>query len=355
MYHFGMVTTMKSGASEGGRQMALEMLEQPRVLAALAARRRALASAVRAVLPDPLHGTVLVARGSSDHAAIYGRYLLEPATRRPVALAAPSLQTLYEAQVDYRGFLVVAVSQSGRTPEIATMVERLSSAGARCLAITNEPDSPLANAADATLALEAGAERAVPATKTFTAQALALAGVAEALGPVPWSGDDWSRLEAAVETVLADTDPAAQLADAIAGAQSLLAVARGYCFPMALEAALKLKETTGIAAEGYSAADLRHGPTAVVTAGLPVLALSSAGPAAPDVAELVAELRARGAVVSEIADRPDAELPIPAGLAEPFAAIAAVVRAQQVALALARRRGVDPDAPHGLSKVTMTT
>ncbi len=338
-----------------GLHMATEMREQPSVLAALAARRSEIAEHVRAVRPHPLHGTVLVARGSSDHAATYGRYLLEPATGRPVALAAPSLHTLYSAPVDYSGFLVVAVSQSGRTPEIATVVERLSAAGARTLAITNDADSPLATAADAAVELRAGIEQAVPATKTFTAQALAFAILAEALGPVPWSEDHWARLPEALETVLADPEPAERAAAAIGDAPGLITVARGYCYPMALEAALKLKETAELLAEGYSAADLRHGPTAVVSANFPVLAMGTSGPAASDLADLVSDLRERGAAVLEIADRPDAELPIPAGLAEPLAAIVTVVRAQQVALALARHRGLDPDAPRGLSKVTPTT
>src|SRR5215210_4892622 len=174
--------------------MAAEMREQPAVLAALAARREQIAREVAAVRPSPHHGTVLVARGSSDHAAIFGRYLLEPATGRPVALAAPSLHTLYGAPVDYSGFLVIAVSQSGRTPEIATVLEGLAAAGARTLAITNEAASPLAAAADAAVELGAGAEQAVPATKTFLAQALAFAIVAAALGPVPWNDGDWARL-----------------------------------------------------------------------------------------------------------------------------------------------------------------
>jgi glutamine---fructose-6-phosphate transaminase (isomerizing) len=337
-----------------GLHMASEMREQPSVLAALSARRREIAESVRAVRPDRLHGTVLVARGSSDHAAIYGRYLLEPATGRPVALAAPSLSTLYDAPVDYSGFLAVAVSQSGRTTEIATMLERMAAAGARTLAITNELDSPLAATADATVELRAGTEQAVPATKTFTAQALAFAILAEALGPVPYGEDDWAGLPAALETVLADPQPAADVAAAIGDAPGLITVARGYCYPMALEAALKLKETAELLAEGYSSADLRHGPTAVVSAGFPVLAMSTAGPAASDLADLLATLRERGAAVHEIADRPDAELPIPAGLAEPLAAIVAVVRAQQVALELARYRGLEPDTPRGLSKVTPT-
>ncbi|HSD79443.1 MAG TPA: SIS domain-containing protein [Solirubrobacteraceae bacterium] len=338
-----------------GAHMAAEMAEQPGVLAALAARREELTAQVRACRPDPLVGSVLVARGSSDHAATFGRYLLEPATHRPAGLAAPSLVTLYHDHVDFSGYLVIASSQSGRTPEIATVTARMRASGARTLAITNEPGSPLAHAADAVVELHAGEEQAVPATKTFTATAAAFALVAEALGDAPVDHAGWEHLPAAVEEVLADPAPAARAAEALVGASGMLVVARGDAYAMALEAALKLKETTGLLAEGYSSADLRHGPKVVVSPGFPVLVISVAGPAAADVADLVAELRGRGARVHEIADRPGAELPIPAGLPEPLAAIVAVVRAQQLALALARARGLEPDAPSGLSKVTPTT
>jgi glutamine---fructose-6-phosphate transaminase (isomerizing) len=327
-----------------GAQMEAEMREQPQVLAALEARRDELAETLRGVLPDPLHGIVLVARGSSDHAAILGRYLLEPACGRPVGLGAPSLQTLYHAAVDYTGFLVVAVSQSGATPEIATVVDRVRSAGGRTLAVTNAAGSPLAEAADATVELGAGEERAVPATKTFTAQALAFVLLAGALGT--------GGVGEAVQAVLDDPEPAERVAEAIGDATSLITVGRGAGFPMALEIALKLKEAALLPAEGYSAADLRHGPTAVISAGFPVLALNVGGPGGEDVAELVEALRADGAAVHEVA--PGAALGIPAGLLEPVAALAAVVRGQQVALALARLRGLDPDAPRGLSKVTPT-
>jgi glucosamine--fructose-6-phosphate aminotransferase (isomerizing) len=337
-----------------GELMQAEMREQPAVLAALAARRDELAVTLRGVLPDPLHGIVLVARGSSDHAAIYGRYLLEPAAGRPVGLGAPSLQTLYGAAVDYSGFLVIAVSQSGATPEIATVVEHVRAAGGRTLAVTNEADSPLAHAADATVALGAGEERAVPATKTFTAQAAAFALLAEALGDGDAAGreDAWARLSGALEAILADPGPAERAAEAIGDAATLIAVGRGAGFPMALEVALKLKEAALLPAEGYSAADLRHGPTALISAGFPVLALNAGGPGGEDVAELVRSLRAGDAAVHEIAE--GAALDVPAGLPEELAALAAVVRGQQVALALARLRGLDPDAPRGLSKVTPT-
>jgi glucosamine--fructose-6-phosphate aminotransferase (isomerizing) len=330
-----------------GDQMEAEMRQQPHVLAALEARREELAGVLRSVLPDPLHGIVLVARGSSDHAAILGRYLLEPACGRPVGLGAPSLQTLYHAPVDYSGFLVVAVSQSGATPEIATVVERVRAAGGRTLAVTNAAGSPLAEAADAAVELGAGEERAVPATKTFTAQALAFVLLAQALG-APADGGSGE----AVQAVLDDPEPAERAAEAIGDATALIAVGRGAGFPMALEVALKLKEAALLPAEGYSAADLRHGPTALVSAGFPVLALNVGGPGAEDVSELERSLRESGAALHEIA--PGAALGIPAGLPEPVAALAAVVRGQQVALALARRRGLDPDAPRGLSKVTAT-
>ena len=333
--------------------MAAEMAEQPEVLARLAARREELRDAIQAVVPASLAGIVLIARGSSDHAAVYGRYVLEAASGRPVALAAPSLHTLYGAAVDYDGYLAVAVSQSGRTPEIVTVLERASAAGARTIAITNDRRSRLAQGADAVLDLRAGEERAVPATKTFTAQVAAFAVLAEALGGVPWSDADWRSLPEAVRWVLGDVEPPAAVARGIGEAAGLITVGRGYVFAIALEVALKLKETTGLPAQGYSAADLRHGAIAIVERGFPVLALSPAGPAEQDVAELVGELEARGARVF-LAAEGRGDLPVRPGLAEPLQAIPLAVRGQQVAHELALLRGLDPDAPPGLSKVTMT-
>jgi glucosamine--fructose-6-phosphate aminotransferase (isomerizing) len=271
-----------------------------------------------------------------------------------VALAAPSLQTLYGVEPRLRGWLAVAISQSGRTPEIVTVLERYGRAGAATVAITNAPDSPLALAADAATAFGAGEERAVPATKTFTAELAAMALVAEALGPVPWSAADWGLLPDVVAAVLDDPAPAERAAGRLGDADELAAVGRGYLMPIALEAALKLREASGLRAEGWSAADFRHGPIAVARGVLPLLAVSAAGPAASDVDELAAELESARTPVLRLADRPGADLPYPAGLAEPLRALPAAVRAQQLALALARRRGIDPDSPPGLRKVTLT-
>lgn len=334
--------------------MAAEMAEQPAVLARLIARRKELHERVGSVAPDDPFGIVLIARGSSDNAAIYGRYVLEAVAGRPVALAAPSLHTIYESKTDYRGYLAVGVSQSGRTPEIVTVLKRAGEAGARTIAITNDRESPLAEAADAVIDLQAGEERAVPATKTFTAQVAAFAVLAEALGEAPWSDEDWKRLPRAVEQVLSDEEPARVVATELLGGEGLITVARGYVFCVALEAALKIKETSGVLAQGYSAADLRHGPMAVVEQGLPVLAFTAAGPAAPDMADLVRALRDREAMVFEVRQDPEADLPVPPGLAEPLAVIPMAVRAQQVSHSLALERGLDPDRPLGLAKVTAT-
>ena len=337
-----------------GTLMAREMAEQPGVLARLVARFDADVARVQAVIPAPLAGIVFLARGSSDHAAVYGRYLAEIAAGRPAGLAAPSLHTLYHARVDYSGYLVVALSQSGATPEIVTVCERMRAAGGRVIAITNEGGSPLTEAADDVLRLDAGTERAVPATKTMTAELLAVAAVASALGPVPFTRDELAALPGAVAAVLADDGPARRLAAHWATVDRMFVATRGLLYGVALEAALKIKETTGVLAEGYSAADLRHGPVAAVEAGAPVLILDAGGAASADLRDLGTLARGRGAPVAVCAPRPEADLPVPGEVPEALSAITITVQAQHVALALARARGVDPDAPQGLSKVTRT-
>jgi glutamine---fructose-6-phosphate transaminase (isomerizing) len=336
-----------------GRLMAREMAEQPGRLRELVGRAAEIGERVRA-LSSGIQGVSIVARGSSDHAAIYGRYLLEPATGRPVSLAAPSLHTLYRVDVDYHGQLVVAVSQSGRTPEIVATLERLRDAGGLALAITNEPASELARAAAAVIELGAGEELAVPATKTVTAQLVAFALLAHALGDVPFTLEQLAAVPDWVKQVLDDPQPAVEAAQTLTENRNLIVVARGFLYGAALETALKVKETCSLAADGYSSADLRHGPIAAVTSGFPVVALSAPGPAQADLVELVAELRARGAAVLTIAPSADADMPLPAGMPEALAPIAAVVRGQQLAHALATALGHDPDAPEGLSKVTAT-
>ena len=334
--------------------MAEEMAEQPARLRQLIGRFEAVVERVRGVAPVPLNGICMVARGSSDHAAVYGRYLLEAAIGKPVSLAAPSLHTLYGVDVDYGGQLVIGVSQSGATPEIVRTLQALQDAGGRGLAITNDPESALAVAADEMIELEMGRERAVPATKTVTGEFTAFAIAACALGRPPFTPGELKAVPGWVQEVLDDPGPVAAAAEALLGASELIVVARGYLFAAALEAALKIKETCSLVADGYSAADLRHGPIATVTGDFPVVALCSSGPALPDVASLVEELRTRGVKVLVVGSGERVDLSLPAEVPEALTPIVAVVRAQQLAHALALRLAYDPDSPEGLTKITRT-
>jgi glutamine---fructose-6-phosphate transaminase (isomerizing) len=330
-----------------GELMRAEMAAQPGVLARLAARAHSDAAAIRAHVPAALAGTVFVARGSSDNAAVFGRYLAELAAGRPAGLAAPSLYTRYRAQVDWRGYLVVALSQSGATPEIVTTCQAMRAAGAVIAGITNEPESPLAQVADLLLPTDAGPERAVPATKTVTAQLAVLVSLGAALSSGGGAAAaELAALPAAVRAVLADSAPVGALASRWAGLDRLVVAGRGLAYAAALETALKVKETTGILAEGFSTADLLHGPIATVYAGAPVLLIDAGGPASADISELVTLLGRRHADVTVA--------PLPPG-PETAQVITAVVRGQQLAWALARARGADPDAPAHLTKVTATT
>jgi glutamine---fructose-6-phosphate transaminase (isomerizing) len=337
----------------GGRMRA-EMLEQPEALGRFAERFDEHVAAIRAVVRRPIVGVVFVARGSSDNAAVYGRYLAELASGRPAGLAAPSLHTLYETRAHYAGFLVVAISQSGATPEIVTVCRRLRSAGARTVAIVNDADSPLADAVDAVVPIDVGPELAVPATKTVTGQMLAAAAVAAAVGSTPFTSEQLAAMPATVASVLADRAPATELAARWRGAERLFVVGRGLLYAVALEAALKIKETTGVLAEGISAADLRHGPIGVARGDVPVLVLDGGGPAREDLLAVADLARERGAPVAICSDAPDADLSLPEDIPEALAAFPATARAQQLALALADARGLEADAPAGLTKVTPT-
>ena len=337
---------MTTSLSDAGLLMSGEMAEQPSVLARLAARSAADIAGVRRLRPAALAGVTFIARGSSDNAAVYGRYLAELDTGRPAGLAAPSLYTRYHAQVNWDGYVAIALSQSGATPEIVTTCAAVREAGAAVIGITNEPDSPLADVSDLLLSTDAGPERAVPATKTMTAQMLLVATVTAALGGRD-GRPDFAELPAAAGTILAEPGPADLLAARWRDADRLIVTGRGLAYASALEIALKIKETTGILAEGISAADLRHGPIATAYAGAPVLLIDAGGPAAADTADLAERLRGRGAEATL--------LPLPVTLPEPAQAIAAVIRGQQLARALALAKGINPDAPTGLTKVTPTT
>jgi len=334
-----------------GSMMAAELAEQPEVLGRLVSRHEADRERVRAVLPSGLAGTVLLARGSSDNVAVYGRYLIELASRRPAGLAAPSVHTRYEADVDYSGYLVVALSQSGATPEIVEIAARTRRFGAVVVGITNEPGSPLTEVGDLTLLTEAGPELAVPATKTVTAQMLAAAAIAAAFDPSLVTMADLTALPDAVASLVADPSPAEAVAGRWPQARRLIVTGRGLAYAAALETALKIKETARVHAEGLSSADLLHGPIAALDSRLPVIVVSGGERFAADEAALAARLATEGVPYAVCGTGGDLPLPTASEVTSP---ILATVRGQQLALAASLLRGLNPDAPAGLSKVTAT-
>lgn len=351
-----------------GAQVALEMAEQPEVLRALVSDRRELHERVRSVLPASMRGISLVARGSSDNVAVHARYLLELATGLPVSLVAPSLITRYRRAADLRDHLLIALSQSGRTPEIVDVAQQAADAGATVVAVTNEIDSPLAQTAAATLSVGTSKELAVPATKTVTGQLALVVMLAEACGIGGTELDDftggelaWSRMPDTVAEVLADRAPLAAAVEELAVRSAGIHLARGLTYAAALEGALKMKETTRRINEGLSSADFLHGPLTVATPEVAVVAYGVAGPVLADVVDTARAAAKLGAGVIGVGHPQITEgsadtvgVPVPQTLGEALAVIPLVVRGQQLAVQTTLALGLDPDAPQGLNKVTAT-
>jgi glucosamine--fructose-6-phosphate aminotransferase (isomerizing) len=346
--------------------MAEDMAAQPEVLSRLAADASGVVQAMRRLRPDPFCGTLLVARGSSAHAALAGRYVAELATARPAAIVAPSVYTRYGGRMAAPGFVAVALSQSGATPDVVAALRRLREGGARTVAIVNDVSGPLAEEAELVLALGAGPELAVPATKTVTAE-MALVAVATAalgepdalraaglLGREGGLEELFASAARAVSGVLADPSPADALAARFASEDRLVVLGRGLGLAVALEVALKLKEAARVLAEALSSTEARHGPVAAFAGRVPVLAIDLGGPAGRDTEALVRRLRSGGVPVAISAAGRRHDLPFPAVRGEVARAVAATVRGQQLAFAWARAAGLDPDRPEALKKVTRT-
>jgi glucosamine--fructose-6-phosphate aminotransferase (isomerizing) len=342
-----------------GQGVRADMAEQPGVVGRLFARREEIAGEIVRKGLLPARGIMLVARGSSDNAAMYARYLLELATQRPVALAAPSLYTRYRSVLQCDGWTVVAISQSGATPEIVTTVEALHSGGARTIAITNDAQSPLAEHSDLTIALDCGPERAVPATKTFTASLAAITAIAGAVSPDAWSERDEGDVVASLESILADPGPVEASVDELLDAATISHLGRGFSYSVALEGALKYREMTGRVAEGISTSDYLHGPIAAASSRTCVVAYLDGGPTLADIRATASAAKSRGAHLLFVTDDPDhangeRALLVPKQPVEALAVFAFTLRAQQLALACAERMGIDPDHPVGLHKITLT-
>jgi glucosamine--fructose-6-phosphate aminotransferase (isomerizing) len=336
-----------------------EIGEQPAVAARLlgdAAALEPIAAAIKRAQPIAI---MLAARGSSDHAALYAKYLFQARNRIPVALAAPSLFTHYAAPPRLERFCVIGISQSGASPDVSAVLEEARHQGLVTVALTNEAGSPLAAAADFAVALQAGAEQSVPASKTYTASLLAIALLSEALDPAPDFLKALQHVPEAMRVALASEDQAERMGNSIAG-ENLVVLGRGFNLATAEELALKLTETSYVMARAWSAADFLHGPIAIAEDRFPLIMVESPGPTQTDSRQLAARLHHSGCQVRQLADGTD---PLPdaasailfnSGLPEALTPLSLAVAAQLLAYHLALARGRDPDRPRSLKKVTQT-
>ena len=338
-----------------------EIQSQPDVLARLldqeSARVERLAGVLRAAQPRYV---LIAARGSSDNAAVYGKYLFGALVGLPVALATPSLYTLYDQPPRVDGALVIGISQSGQSPDICAVVEHAQAAGVPTVAITNDPNSRLAQAATDVIALHADVERSIAATKTYTAQLMALALLAAHLSGQPARVAELAAVPDAVAATLGVQERVIQAAERYRYMEKCVVIGRGYNYATAYELALKLKELTYVLAEPYSSADFRHGPLALIEDGFPVLVFAPQSRVYDEVVDLLKRLGERGAerlVISDGAEAlAEARTPIalPVSLPEWLSPLTAIVPGQLFALALTLAKGYEPDHPRGLRKVTET-
>jgi glucosamine--fructose-6-phosphate aminotransferase (isomerizing) len=338
-----------------------ELREQPSALAALLDRESETAKEIAETFRrDDIRYILIASRGSSSNAARYAQYLLGRANRVPVMFATPSLYTIYEQPPRLDGAIVIGISQSGASPDVASVLAEGRRQGRPTIALTNDPTSPLAQQADAVLPLNAGEERAVAATKTYLNSVGAVALLFAAIAQDDLALDELRGMPAILERQIALSLETAPPIDEYRECVGATVVARGVNYGTAFEIALKIRELSGLVVEAYSPADLLHGPIAAIQPGWPVIVVAPTGPARPSVEEVVVPLVERGARVIAVSDvtavlrRAHTRLPLVPRVPEWLSPLTAVIPGQVTAMHLAQLRGLDIDSPTGLRKITLT-
>ena len=337
-----------------------EIHQQPDVISELLVNETTTVNKIAKAIKRKFKFVVIAARGTSDNAARYAQYLFGVHNQLQVALATPSLFTMYDSPPRLSGALVIGISQSGQSPDIVSVLSEAKRQGCPTLAITNESGSPLAQAAEFLIPLHAGEEKAVAATKTYTSSLAALAMLSCSLQPGSDRMQSLNRIPEIMQGTLANLSELMHRAERYRYMEHCAVIGRGFNYATAFEIALKVKELTRIVAEPYSSADFRHGPIATVTQGFPLILVVPSGAVSHDMLELIRDLKnlkAEMIVISD--DRPTFSganffLPIPSGLPEWLSPLISILPGQLFALNLAEARGLNPDQPAGLHKVTET-
>jgi glucosamine--fructose-6-phosphate aminotransferase (isomerizing) len=342
--------------------METEIGEQPDSLARTLERNSgAIESLCRDIRGRDITMVMIAARGSSDNAGVYAKYLFQAYNRVPVAMATPSLYTFYHTPPRLSGVFVLGISQSGQSEDIVEVLADARRQGALTASITREEKSPLAAQSDHMLRLETGPERAIAATKTFTSSLALIASLSASWEGSRERASALARLpELAAGTLRASAGPAAARAPAYRSMSRCVVISRGFCYGIAMEIALKLKELTYITAEPYSSADFQHGPMAMVEEGFPVVLVAPGGVVQAHMEEFARGVKERKPDLIAISDLKtmlemgNTSLPISEGAPEWLSPILAVLPGQLFALQLSLAKGIDPDIPRGLRKVTVT-
>jgi glucosamine--fructose-6-phosphate aminotransferase (isomerizing) len=341
-------------------RMLDEIRQQPEVLArTLASELRRIEKFRALINRRKPRLVVLVARGTSDNAAQFGRYLIEITTGIPVSLAAPSVSTVYGARLNYKEALIVALSQSGESTDTNQVIEQARKAGAVTLGITNESRSSLAGIAEHVFLVRAGREKSVAATKTYTGQLMVLYLLAYALGAKIRIADLEGIADFASSALTLESEVAA-MAERYRFMHHAVVVGRGLNYANSLEFALKMKETSYVIAEGFSSAEFLHGPIATLEPGFPAFLFTPSGPVWPSMQEMLIRLRDLKAETVVITDRRNLTaanlasrvISIPTRIPELYSPIPYIIPAQLFAAALALEKNLDPDRPRALSKIT---
>ncbi len=337
-----------------------EIGEQPLLASRMLAESRGAVSSIAARLrSSKTRGLVIAARGSSDHAALYAKYLFGVRNHMMVALAAPSLFTSYSSPPDLEGLCVIGISQWGAEPDVIAVIEEAARQGLVTVAVTNDQDSRLAHAAELLLPLGAGPERSIPASKTYTASLLALALISQALDPDPSFEAALGQVPPALSAALEQDDELDRLVPALLGPRAIV-LGRGFNFSTAEEIALKLTETSHVLARAWSVADFEHGPIAVLDPGFPVVLVDGRGQVSADMESIGRRLTDEGSrvirLLDGIGDQGDSEstVSLDSGLPEELTPLTLAVLGQLLAHRVALARGIDPDRPRASSKVTRT-
>lgn len=339
-----------------------EIFEQPERLASmLEKQKRTVLEIANAIQERDIQYVFLAARGTSDNAGRYANYLWGAYNQLPLALATPSLFTYYQSPPRLQNALVVGVSQSGQSPDIVSVLEEGRKQNCLTLAITNIPDSPLANTADFVLDIQAGAEKAVAATKTYTTELMAIAMLSAALSN---SDEQWDQLASVPEWaryVLRLDEGIAQMTQRYRYMNQCVVLGRGFNYSTAYEWALKLKELTYIIAEPYSSADFQHGPIAMVEGGFPILAVAPKGKVHASMMDMLTRLRkdknAELVVISDNADTlalAQSPIQLPPQIPEWLTPLVSIIPAQLFACHLTSVKGFDTESPRNITKVTET-